>query len=362
MTNGNGDRFVLGVTGHRDLDGAEEQVIKALNRALAEYQRLHEDGLAALSAIAAGADTLFAEAAISLGIRLEAVLPFEGYEADFPPGDERRRFETLLGTAQAISTLPYAGRSDDAYAAVGKWIVDRSDHLLAVWDGKPARGRGGTGDVVEYARKMGRPVTVITPTLQRQERRRHSMKGGTTPASTPISSVDKFEEYRTFIQSTEKLTDRRQLGTQIWVTLHTLLFAALGFLMKEAAASTLLSREAGVSPATPVNVEWIFALATTGPLLVLGLFSCLIWRKMLMDYRALIGWRFEQLMEMERSAELEGLHRVFNREFEAFFGPEAKRARISFTQMEALLPTVLIFVYLAFGFVGLLLGLGTFAL
>jgi hypothetical protein len=41
--------------------------------------------------------------------------------------------------------------------------VDRSDVLLAVWDGQPARGPGGTGDVVAYARARGTPVEVVWP-------------------------------------------------------------------------------------------------------------------------------------------------------------------------------------------------------
>jgi hypothetical protein len=35
--------------------------------------------------------------------------------------------------------------------------------MMAVWDGQPADGHGGTGDVVERARALGRPVTVVWP-------------------------------------------------------------------------------------------------------------------------------------------------------------------------------------------------------
>jgi len=163
MAHGTGDRFVVGVTGHRDLGGAEDEVASALRGALEEYQRTHGGRLVVLSAIAAGADSLFAEAAISLGIPLNVALPFEGYEEDFADGDERERFETLLAAAEQRCTLPYEGRSTEAYASVGRWIVDHSDHLVAVWDGMPARGLGGTGYVVAYARERGHPMTVITP-------------------------------------------------------------------------------------------------------------------------------------------------------------------------------------------------------
>lgn len=163
MAHGTGDRFVVGVTGHRDLGDAEDEVASALRAALEACRRTHGDQLVVLSAIAAGADSLFAEAAISLGIPLNVILPFEGYKEDFADGDERERFERLLAAAEHARTLPYAGRSTEAYASVGRWIVDHSDHLIAVWDGLPARGPGGTGDIVAYARERGRPMTLVTP-------------------------------------------------------------------------------------------------------------------------------------------------------------------------------------------------------
>jgi hypothetical protein len=42
-------------------------------------------------------------------------------------------------------------------------MLDRAEHLFAVWDGKPARGYGGTADVVAEARQRAIPVTVIWP-------------------------------------------------------------------------------------------------------------------------------------------------------------------------------------------------------
>ena len=42
-------------------------------------------------------------------------------------------------------------------------VADRCDLLIAVWDGQPAQGLGGTGDVVRYAREIGREVLVVWP-------------------------------------------------------------------------------------------------------------------------------------------------------------------------------------------------------
>jgi hypothetical protein len=42
-------------------------------------------------------------------------------------------------------------------------MLDHADLLWAVWDGQPARGYGGTADVVAAARAKGLPVRVIWP-------------------------------------------------------------------------------------------------------------------------------------------------------------------------------------------------------
>lgn len=41
--------------------------------------------------------------------------------------------------------------------------------MVAVWDGQPADGHGGTGDVVERAGVLGLPVTVVWPTEAARE-------------------------------------------------------------------------------------------------------------------------------------------------------------------------------------------------
>ncbi len=47
--------------------------------------------------------------------------------------------------------------------AAGRAVADRSDLLLAVWDGAPAAGLGGTADIVRYAEERGKAVEIIWP-------------------------------------------------------------------------------------------------------------------------------------------------------------------------------------------------------
>ena len=52
--------------------------------------------------------------------------------------------------------------------AASEALVTRSQQRLAVWDGKPSSGHGGTADVVAHARQVGVPVDVIWPTGTRR--------------------------------------------------------------------------------------------------------------------------------------------------------------------------------------------------
>ena len=54
--------------------------------------------------------------------------------------------------------------TEDAHMEASSAMLTTADRLFAVWDGKPARGYGGTADVVAYARRHGKPVHVIWPT------------------------------------------------------------------------------------------------------------------------------------------------------------------------------------------------------
>jgi hypothetical protein len=42
-------------------------------------------------------------------------------------------------------------------------MITEADELFAVWDGKPARGYGGTADIVAATRDRNLPTTIIWP-------------------------------------------------------------------------------------------------------------------------------------------------------------------------------------------------------
>ena len=117
-----------------------------------------------ISALAEGADQLAADAALAAGWALDVALPFprEVYEADFPDPSARRRHLEQLSAARCVFELSgERSHEQTAYEAVGRLVLEQSDILLAIWDGDPARGRGGTAQIVEEAVARGLPVVHI---------------------------------------------------------------------------------------------------------------------------------------------------------------------------------------------------------
>lgn len=159
----------IAVTGHQRLEDAAAWawVREEIRAALRELPGPHTG----LTSLAAGADQLFAEAVLEAGGRLHVVLPFEGYERRLA-GIDHDRYERLLRLADEVEVLD--GREEDAeaaYLAAGQHVVDAAEQVIAVWNGRPAAGIGGTGDVVAYAASRGTRVIHLNPVARvRQDR------------------------------------------------------------------------------------------------------------------------------------------------------------------------------------------------
>jgi hypothetical protein len=118
--------------------------------------------LTGLSSLADGADQIFARAIIDVGGRIEVIVPAALYR-DGLPEEARPEYDRLLVLAAEIHRMPFGESSSESHMAASEFMIDHADELYAVWDGQPARGYGGTADVVAYARQRGIPVRVIWP-------------------------------------------------------------------------------------------------------------------------------------------------------------------------------------------------------
>src|SRR5919206_71542 len=82
--------------------------------------------------------------------RLEAVIPFRKHRYAEKQGfteESRAEFEHWLAQATSVLELDLPWGQDVsywAYEVAGRHVVTRCDVLLALWNGQPGRGRGGT--------------------------------------------------------------------------------------------------------------------------------------------------------------------------------------------------------------------------
>jgi len=183
-------RLTVGVTGHRRLHDTEElatrvnealdvhvpALLDAASRSLVSDSGLTQPSFTVLTPLAEGADRCVARTILERpGSRLEVILPLaeQDYLEDFGTSASRAEFQRLLALASRPISLRERPLATDyppdelaaararAYEELGRRIVNDCDVLIAVWDGEPARGKGGTAEVVAYARDSGRPVVVI---------------------------------------------------------------------------------------------------------------------------------------------------------------------------------------------------------
>ncbi|MBL8522023.1 MAG: hypothetical protein JNK75_15300, partial [Betaproteobacteria bacterium] len=124
-----------------------------------------------VSPLADGADIMAAEAALQLGYRIDACLPFlrAEYAKDFTDESSRAAFDTLLARCDSVFELDGdRNEAEAAYETAGKVLLDQADILIAVWDGNLGRGRGGTSRVVADAVSRHIPVIHIDTTGPRE--------------------------------------------------------------------------------------------------------------------------------------------------------------------------------------------------
>ncbi|HVF83899.1 MAG TPA: hypothetical protein VM913_06990 [Sphingomicrobium sp.] len=169
--------LTVGVTGHRaetfsDSGSANlsrrlaenlKQIEKQARAVHAEERKFFTDEAPAftlVSPLASGADQIAAAVAVEAGWSLQAVLPMT--RADYVrsmSSEEASEVDRLSGLCCCVLELPGdPNDAEEAFVMAGRATVAHCDLLIAVWDGLPARGRGGTADTVALALTKGTPI------------------------------------------------------------------------------------------------------------------------------------------------------------------------------------------------------------
>jgi len=164
----------IGVSGHRNLPN-KEGVINAVEKVLNSIDELLEKNMpngtpyqyVIVSPLAEGADRIVADVVLNRRRKDEAdkpilevplPVPVVEYKTTFDGGSSsEKEFDDLAVMAEKIELLPPTKR-DDRYVQVGQHVVRNCDVLIVIWNGEESKGRGGTQEIVKYAREIGRAL------------------------------------------------------------------------------------------------------------------------------------------------------------------------------------------------------------
>ncbi len=166
-------RYLIGFAGHRS-DYDETLIHAALTQVLTDLKTRAASvgGQAELYAsVAEGSDTLCVEIARELGLPVHLLLPLNEAEfaKDFSSPEAWERAQAQLAAARqrpgrdSVCVVPGETTRPECYFNQAIHMLDAVDVLVAVWDGQPAHGMGGTAQVVAQAQAMRIPVVQIAP-------------------------------------------------------------------------------------------------------------------------------------------------------------------------------------------------------
>lgn len=142
--------------------------------------------------------------------------------------------------------------------------------------------------------------------------------------------MNKFDEYRFISDSTMRLSDRRQGNAQIYIAINTAIFGVLISLFNSA------------------DVIGIRLLLLSIPLFLVGISICIIWMRMIENFRVLIDWRFKILRELELDEEFKDGFRLFSQEDKNFYNKKPEKKFLRFSKLEMLLPLLFLCLYVLY--------------
>lgn len=149
----------IAVSGHRALPPA---TVHLLDDAIRAVLSPHAPSIVGLSCLADGADQLFARAVMDLGGSIEVIVPAKKYKEALPK-HVHATYDDLIARATKVHAMPFTESTSESHMEASAYMLESVDELWAIWDGQPARGYGGTADVVTHAKSHGVPVRIVWP-------------------------------------------------------------------------------------------------------------------------------------------------------------------------------------------------------
>lgn len=170
------DKFKIGISGHRSVKHEKKDVYIFQLQKLLKYfvDKYPKKEILAVSPLADGADRLFIQAAIKIGLRYEVILPMKPnlYQQDFNE-NSYTEFNKMLLNARKYKVIPLYNQlaQDDfaynrdkrniQYREVGRQLIAETDFMFFLWDGEKSTKIGGTFDTLVYAKEHGIEYKII---------------------------------------------------------------------------------------------------------------------------------------------------------------------------------------------------------
>lgn len=146
--------------------------------------------------------------------------------------------------------------------------------------------------------------------------------------------MDKFDEYKLFVEDTARFTSNRQTANNIYVAVNSIVLSASAFIFKETGFADF----------------WKSFVAL--PVLIAGVVVCLQWSRLIVKYKELIGFRIRELKKIE--TEVTNSHKMYEKEVELYpIDAEGKLIPgkgLNFSDRERWLPRTFLSVYLLYIF------------
>lgn len=136
-----------------------------------------------------------------------------------------------------------------------------------------------------------------------------------------------FDQYKMYIESAERISDRRQNANNFFLTINTVLISVFGLSFQ----IKLLE-----------NLGWVKII-----LALLGLIICIIFWFLLRAYKQLNSGKFKVIHEIEQGLPLS----LYDYEWKVLEEGKNKRVYYPFSHVELLIPWVFGLIYLILGIV-----------
>ena len=130
-----------------------------------------------------------------------------------------------------------------------------------------------------------------------------------------------FAQYKIYIESAERISDRRQKTNEFFLSLNTALVTLLGFI------------------AIKINSgQFFYAILLAS---ISGMVICFFWYRIILSYKGLNGGKFKIIHLIEKKLPL----MLYETEWEILERGENKKIYWSFTNIETKIPWVFVVIY-----------------